>query len=204
VLTFVGGLVLWLGLPTALQNTGNINLVPSLIVLGAALGPVVFVLYVYERAREVPWPLLFVCFIAGGVLGVTAASVLEYRTLLGLGALPTIAIGLIEETCKLIVPVAIFIAGRYRREADGLLFGVGRRHGLRRVRDDGLRPHHAPALARADHRRGRAAVRPWGPLARRARGLDGPDLRDAVARPCAFARCGMPRPRRGSMSCSRW
>jgi protease PrsW len=118
VLTLAGGLVLCL-------DTGNINLVPSLIVLGASLGPVVFVVYVYERAREVPWPLLLVCFLAGGVLGVTAASVLEYRTVLEVGALPTIAIGLIEETCKLVVPLAIFIvASQYRREADGLLFGV--------------------------------------------------------------------------------
>ena len=124
LLVLVGGAVLWLGVRTALLDTGNINLVPSLIVLGAFLGPVVFVMYVYERAQEVPWPLLLVCFIAGGVLGVTAASVLEYRTLLGLGVLPTIAIGLIEETCKLLLPLAIFIAGRFRREADGLLFGV--------------------------------------------------------------------------------
>jgi protease PrsW len=124
LLVLVGGAVLWLGVRTALLDTGNINLVPSLIVLGASLGPVVFVMYVYERAQDVPWPLLLVCFIAGGVLGVTAASVLEYRTLLGLGVLPTIAIGLIEETCKLLVPLAIFVAGRFRREADGLLFGV--------------------------------------------------------------------------------
>jgi RsiW-degrading membrane proteinase PrsW (M82 family) len=124
LLVLVGGAVLWLGVRTALLDTGNINLVPSLIVLGASLGPVVFVMYVYERAQDVPWPLLLVCFIAGGVLGVTAASVLEYRTLLGLGGLPTIAIGLIEETCKLLVPLAILVAGRFRREADGLLFGV--------------------------------------------------------------------------------
>jgi protease PrsW len=124
LLVLVGGAVLWLGLHTALLDTGNINLVPSLIVLGASLGPVVFVMYVYERAQEVPWPLLLVCFIGGGVLGVTAASVLEYRTLLGLGVLPTVAIGLIEETCKLLVPLAILFAGRFRREADGLLFGV--------------------------------------------------------------------------------
>jgi RsiW-degrading membrane proteinase PrsW (M82 family) len=124
LLTLAGGLALWLGLRAALLDSGNINLVPSLIVLGASLGPVVFVMYVYERAREVPWPLLLVCFIVGGVLGVTAASVLEYRTLLGLGALPTVAVGLIEETCKLLMPVAIFLAGRFRREADGLLFGV--------------------------------------------------------------------------------
>jgi protease PrsW len=33
-------------------------------------------------------------------------------------------VGLIEETAKLIFPVIIFIRGRYRSEADGLLFGV--------------------------------------------------------------------------------
>jgi RsiW-degrading membrane proteinase PrsW (M82 family) len=124
VLTLIGGLVLWVGLRWALVTTDNINLVPSLIVLGASLGPVVFVLYVYERAPEVPSPVLLICFLAGGVLGVTAASVIEYRTLLELRALPTIAIGLIEESCKLVVPLAVFFAGRYRREADGLLFGV--------------------------------------------------------------------------------
>jgi RsiW-degrading membrane proteinase PrsW (M82 family) len=124
VLTLIGGLVLWIALRWALVTTDNINLVPSVIVLGASLGPVVFVLYVYERAPEVPWPMLLICFLAGGVLGVTAASVIEYRTVLELRALPTIAIGLIEESCKLVVPLAIFAVGRYRREADGLLFGV--------------------------------------------------------------------------------
>jgi RsiW-degrading membrane proteinase PrsW (M82 family) len=94
------------------------------IVVGAFLGPAVFVAFVYEQAPEVPLPTLLWCFVVGGVLGVTAASVLEYRTLMDLGALPTIAIGLIEETCKLLVPAAIFALGRYRREADGLLFGV--------------------------------------------------------------------------------
>ncbi|MCW3063000.1 MAG: Protease prsW family protein [Solirubrobacterales bacterium] len=119
----VGG-VLWLGLTWATLASRNFHLVPSVIVLGAFLGPVAFVAYVYERAREVPLPMLLWCFIVGGVVGVTAASVLEYRTLMDLGTLPTIAIGLIEESCKLVVPVAIFMVGRYRREADGLLFGV--------------------------------------------------------------------------------
>jgi protease PrsW len=119
-----GGLVLWGALIWATLQTGNVNLVPSVIVLGAFLGPVTFVAYVYERAREVPLPMLMVCFVTGGVLGVAAASVLEYRTMLDLHALPTLAIGLIEESCKLAVPLAIFALAGYRREADGLLFGV--------------------------------------------------------------------------------
>jgi RsiW-degrading membrane proteinase PrsW (M82 family) len=119
------GAVIWALLDWATTSSNNVNLVPSLIVVGASLGPIAFTAYVYQRAREVPGYLLLWCFVVGGALGVVAASVLEYRTILDLGALPTLAIGLIEETCKLVVPVAIFLVARnFRREADGLLFGV--------------------------------------------------------------------------------
>src|SRR3954453_788710 len=120
----VVGLLLWLGLTWATVTTKNIHLVPSVIALGAFLGPVAFVIYVYDRARDVPVPMLLWCFLVGGVLGITAASVLEYRTMMDLRALPTGAIGLIEESSKLLVPLAIFAIGKYPREADGLLFGV--------------------------------------------------------------------------------
>jgi RsiW-degrading membrane proteinase PrsW (M82 family) len=122
--TLLGGVVLFTALDAATLATRNINLVPSVIVVGAFLGPVAFVTYVYERAPEVPLPTLLRCFIVGGLLGLGAAAVLEYRTLIELGALPAIAIGLIEETCKLLLPVAILLRGRYHREADGVLFGV--------------------------------------------------------------------------------
>jgi RsiW-degrading membrane proteinase PrsW (M82 family) len=122
--TLVAGLAIWFVVSRVAISTQNTNLIPSVIAVGAFLGPVVFVIYVYERAREVSWPDLLRCFIGGGLLGITAAGLLEYQTLRGLGALPTIAIGLIEETSKLIVPLAIFALARYRREADGLLFGV--------------------------------------------------------------------------------
>ena len=124
LLVLIGGAVLWAALTWATIETGNLNLVPSVIVLGAFLGPVAFVAWVYDRAREVPLPTLVICFVTGGALGVTGASLLEYRTMIELGALPTVAIGLAEESCKLIVPLAIFLSGRYRREADGLLIGV--------------------------------------------------------------------------------
>jgi hypothetical protein len=48
------GSILWIALIWATVTTGNINLVPSVIVLGAFLGPVTFVVFVYERARDVP------------------------------------------------------------------------------------------------------------------------------------------------------
>jgi protease PrsW len=121
----VVGAAIWALLDWATVTSQNVNLVPSLILVGASLGPVVFTAFVYDRAREVPGYLLLWCFVVGGALGVIAASVLEYRTILDLGALPTLLIGLIEESCKLLVPFAIFFgASQYRSEADGLLIGV--------------------------------------------------------------------------------
>jgi RsiW-degrading membrane proteinase PrsW (M82 family) len=120
----LAGLILYVAMERVLVATGNVNLVPGVICLGAFLGPVAFVAYVYERAPDVPLPTLLWCFLAGGVLGVTAAGLLEYQTLLSYGALPTFAVGLAEETSKLLVPLAFFVLWRHRREADGLLFGV--------------------------------------------------------------------------------
>ncbi len=120
----LAGLILYIAMERVLVATGNVNLVPGVICLGAFLGPVAFVAYVYERAPDVPLPTLLWCFLAGGVLGVTAAGLIEYQTLLRYGALPTFAIGLAEETSKLLVPLAFLALWRHRREADGLLFGV--------------------------------------------------------------------------------
>jgi protease PrsW len=96
----LAGLVLYIAMERALVATGNVNLVPGVICLGAFLGPIAFVAYVYERAPDVPLPTLLWCFLAGG------------------------AVGLAEETSKLLVPLVIFVLWRHRREADGLLFGV--------------------------------------------------------------------------------
>lgn len=51
-----------------LVTTGNPNFVPSVILLGAFLVPVVFVTYLYERLPdwEVPLGPLATCFIWGG------------------------------------------------------------------------------------------------------------------------------------------
>jgi protease PrsW len=121
----IAGAAIWALLDWATVDSRNPNLVPSLILVGASLGPIVFTAYVRERAGDLPSELLLWCFAVGGALGVVAASVLEYRTLIELRALPTLGIGLIEESCKLIVPLAIFVAApRFRREADGLVLGI--------------------------------------------------------------------------------
>lgn len=110
----------------AALRTDNPKLLPSVLFLGAFTAPVVFVAWVAERlpTEEVPLAALARCFVLGGLLGTAMASVLEYRTFRDLGWVPKGLVGLIEETVKLLVPLAFYLRGRLRGEADGLLLGV--------------------------------------------------------------------------------
>jgi RsiW-degrading membrane proteinase PrsW (M82 family) len=110
----------------ALVDTGNPNLLPALIGLGAAVIPASFVAFVYGRrlAYDVSGLLLGFTGLVGGVVGVVLAGVWEYHTLVRLGSLPTLAVGFAEETAKLIIPAAVLLFVGYRRPANGLLLGV--------------------------------------------------------------------------------
>jgi protease PrsW len=121
------GTALFIAVQQALVITGNPTLVPTLLVLGALLVPVSFVVYVDGRnpAHDLPLSVLLSCALLGGALGASVASVLEFDTMRRLGELPTLFIGLIEEAAKLLVPIGILIFTRYRANlADGLLIGV--------------------------------------------------------------------------------
>src|SRR3712207_2414225 len=106
--------------------TSSPNYLPSVILLGAFLVPVTFMTYLYERLPNwnVPLPALGVCLLWGGVLGTVVAGTLEYNVAKALGILPTLAIGLIEEPAKLIVPLGFYFFGRYRSGAAGIVLGV--------------------------------------------------------------------------------
>jgi RsiW-degrading membrane proteinase PrsW (M82 family) len=122
----LSGLVLLVLVERALVATSSPNYVPSVILLGAFLVPVAFVTYLYERLPrwEVPLPAVAVCFVWGGVLGTVVAGTLEYDVAKALNFLPKLAIGLIEESAKLIVPLIFYFLGRYRSEAAGIVLGV--------------------------------------------------------------------------------
>lgn len=122
----LAGVVILYALERALVQTRNLNLVPSVILLGAFLVPATFVTYLYQRLPdlEVPIPVVVVSFVWGGALGVLVAAVLEYDTLRTLGILPMLGVGVIEEAAKLILPVLFYLQGRYRSEAAGLVLGV--------------------------------------------------------------------------------
>ena len=127
VLVLVVGIVLYELVLRGVVATGNPNLVPALILLGAAVVPAAFVAFVagLRLVFAVHGPVVAGTALVGGVIGVVAAGVLEYRTLNRLGFLPMFAVGLIEEAAKLIVPIVLVLfLRRDRHPADGLLIGV--------------------------------------------------------------------------------
>jgi PrsW family intramembrane metalloprotease len=128
----VSGLVLLLLVEGTLTATSSTNYVPSVILLGAFLVPITFTTYLYERLPNwnVSLPALAVCFLWGRVLGTVVAGTLEYDVARALGFLPKLAIGLIEESAKLIVPLGFDFFGRYRSEAAGIVLGVATAAGL--------------------------------------------------------------------------
>jgi RsiW-degrading membrane proteinase PrsW (M82 family) len=123
---FVVGILLFVGTEQAQRVTNNPNFFPTVLLLGAFTVPIAFIAFFYEhvRDRDISLPLLTTCFIVGGVIGLTAAGFLEYRTLQNFNVFGLVGVGLIEEAVKLIFPVAMYLMWRYRHEADGLLFGM--------------------------------------------------------------------------------
>ncbi|WP_030749638.1 PrsW family glutamic-type intramembrane protease [Streptomyces sp. NRRL S-31] len=122
----LAGLLMFWFIHSALVSTRNPNLVPALIFFGAALVPGAFVTFVAGRRLDfgVGVGTVGATALAGGAIGVATAGFLEYRTLLLMDVLPMAAVGLIEETAKLIVPFLVMLAIRDRQPGNGLLLGV--------------------------------------------------------------------------------
>lgn len=127
--TFVIGVGLYLAVLAVLTATGNPNLFPTLILLGAMVVPLTFVTFADGRSGRwlIDGPTLGGCLLFGGVVGVAVAGLFEYKAMQRLGTLPMVGVGLIEEAAKLIVPVAlvVFFGTRYRKSiGSGIVIGV--------------------------------------------------------------------------------
>ena len=127
LVVLVVGVILYEALRRVVIDTSNPNLLPALILIGAGVVPAAFVAFIAGRRLvfAVHGGLVAVTAVLGGVIGVTTAGLLEFRTLQRLGVLPLFGVGLIEEAAKLIVPlIIVLVLRRDRHPADGLLIGV--------------------------------------------------------------------------------
>ncbi|MGW1170113.1 PrsW family glutamic-type intramembrane protease [Streptomyces sp. NPDC002550] len=96
-----GGLAMWVLIAWVTYETRNSALLPTLILLGSLLVPVVFVLWAYERhGRDLGVSAILGCFLAGGTLGVLGASLTE-SNLVRPSPGTSVVVGLLEEAAKL-------------------------------------------------------------------------------------------------------
>jgi protease PrsW len=119
------GAMLYAAILAALLGTQDILYVPSLLLVGAAVVPITFLTFVgaLPRRGALSFAQIAVAGALGGVIGTVVAGTLEFETVRTLGSLPTVMIGLIEESAKLCIPAA-FLLWRKPRALDGLVLGV--------------------------------------------------------------------------------
>ena len=122
----VVGVAAYLLVLRTLVGTENLNFVPSLLLLGSAVVPATVLTFAATGGRRVVVGagLLALVAIVGGIIGTVAAGTLEYDTLQRLGTVPMLFVGLIEESAKLIVPLAVLLFVRHRDPRAGVVIGV--------------------------------------------------------------------------------
>ncbi len=107
-------------------ETRNPNLFPTLLFIGAFTVPTSVLLLAHGVGRRVgdSGALLATAAFGGGIIGVITASQLEYSTLKSMPSLGMVAVAVIEEAAKMIVPIAIFIFARRRTQGRGVDIGI--------------------------------------------------------------------------------
>lgn len=120
------GLLLWLAAVGVYLLTRNFNQIPTITQLGSYLVPVTYMVWVYQNGRqdEITVQLVFKGFVAGGVLGTLAASLLETYLLDTTSVWVYAGVGFIEEGAKV---GALMLVGRNlvrRTPRDGIILGA--------------------------------------------------------------------------------
>jgi len=105
--------------------TGNPHLWPAYLFVGAVLLPATVLALVdglSVRFTVAPVHLIAIATV-GGVLGVALAGLDEYGIQVAFGQLTKVAVAIVEETSKLIVPMVALLLVR-RNAANGLIIGM--------------------------------------------------------------------------------
>jgi RsiW-degrading membrane proteinase PrsW (M82 family) len=109
-----------------LAASGNPNLLPTVILLGAFLVPVTYVVFLHENETftRISPSVIALAFFFGGVLGTFGAQLLEEQLVTGRGLLAMLAVGFSEEVAKLVAISWLLWKKEYRSEMHGIIFGA--------------------------------------------------------------------------------
>jgi protease PrsW len=119
--------------------TGNLNLFPTVVLIGNFLVPVSYVAFFYERRHLSQVTLVSAAraFFYGGVLGVFAAALLEPVFIRRLTFESAFGVGLIEEFAKILGVVLVARHHRHDSEIDGIILGAAAGMGFAALESSG-------------------------------------------------------------------
>ena len=119
------GLLLWVLSVIVTGLTGNLNLIPTVVLLGSFLVPTTAVVFYldHDSSATISSQRIFFAFVYGGVLGVLTASLLEVW-LLQDGIFIYLGVGLIEELAKVLALVLVAWGIRHFTRLDGIVLGA--------------------------------------------------------------------------------
>jgi len=120
------GLVLWAATAADVFVTGNLIVLPSVVLLGSFLVPVTAVVWYLDHN---PSPVLSprrigTAFVVAGLLGVLVSSMLEFWLVYGPGVRGDFKVGFIEEFVKGLGIVALAWGLRTVTTRDGMVLGA--------------------------------------------------------------------------------
>jgi RsiW-degrading membrane proteinase PrsW (M82 family) len=120
------GLLLWIATVGAAFLTGNVILLPSVVLLGSFLVPVTAVVWYLDHDPSLALSprRIVAAFIVAGVIGVLAAAVLESWLVFGPGLIGNLKVGLIEEFVKGVAIVVVAWGLRSYATRDGMVLGA--------------------------------------------------------------------------------
>src|SRR5262249_41367876 len=108
--------------------SNNWSIAPTAVMLGALAGPFALAIWITDRTRvgrSVPPDLLFTTFLVGAGVAILYSGFFESGYFLHPSGLGYLWIGLVEETSKVIAPLAICtVIPRYRSSEQALALAI--------------------------------------------------------------------------------
>jgi protease PrsW len=123
---FLIGLALWAAAVGSVFVTGDLIVLPTVFLLGSFLVPVTAVAWYldHDSSPALSPRRILSAFLIAGVLGILAASFLEFWLVYGTGLRGNLKVGLIEEFVKGAAIVVLAIGLRSYTRRDGMVLGA--------------------------------------------------------------------------------